>query len=473
MKRVHLVSLGCPKNRVDSEVLLGVAAGEGYAHVDDAAQADVIVVNTCGFIETAKEESIQTTLELARFKEEGQCQTLVMAGCLSQRYADELAQAMPEVDYFLGSSDMLRLADVLHGRAERLYVGNPADFAMRATDPRVRSQGHLGGSSASAYMKIAEGCNRQCAFCSIPSFRGKLRSRPLADLVAEGERLVADGVVEVNLVSQDTIAYGRDLSPRASLAQLIAALGEVGGLRWIRVHYLYPERLDPALLELLAAHPKVVPYIDMPLQHASDGMLRAMRRGHGGQRLYDLVGDLREKVPGLFFRTAFIAGHPGESDEDFVALERFVAWAEFDHVGVFLYSPEEGTPSGAAEHQVATRVARQRQRKLMALQRKISRRKLKAMVGQEVEVLIEGESQESEWLLAGRHAGQAPEVDGSVVLANGEATVGQFRRALITAHGDYDLVGELLTADGKLNAPPGWQPPRGAARAARRYLPLA
>ncbi len=460
-RTIHFVSLGCAKNRVDTEVMLGVAGLEGFVHVEDPAEAEVIVVNTCGFIGPAKEESIDTIFEMAQFKADGRCEQLVVAGCLSQRYPEELSAQMPEVDHFLGSSDMLQLGPVLSKRAGRMLVGNPADYTMRATDPRVITQrGH------SAYLKIAEGCNRSCSFCTIPSFRGKQRSRSVDDLVREATRLAEQGVVELNLISQDTIAYGRDLPRRPNLAELIEALGEVPGLRWLRLHYLYPEKLSDALLALLAEHPKVLPYIDMPLQHAATGMLKRMRRGHGGKRLYELVDRLRRRIPDLVFRSSFIVGHPGETEAEFQELVDFVRWAEFDHLGVFLYSKEEGTLSGTLGKEVPEELARRRNRELMEVQRPISRARLEARVGTEVEVLVDGVSDESDFLLEGRWWGQAPEVDGKIVLANGTARPGEIRRALVAEASDYDLVADLLSPDGR------WEAPPGVPRPARRKVKL-
>lgn len=450
-RTIHFVSLGCPKNRVDTEVMLGVSGLEGYRHVDDAADAEVVVVNTCGFIGPAKEESIDTILEMSQLKEAGTCKTLVVAGCLSQRYPEQLASEMPEVDHFLGSSDMLKLKDVLEapGRAPRMMVGNPADHTIRATDPRMPSLG-----AHSVYVKIAEGCNRSCSFCAIPSFRGKQRSRPIDDVVRECELLIERGAVELNLISQDTISYGRDLKDGTELADLVQRVADLPGAKWVRLFYLYPETLKPHLIELLAQHPKVLPYVDMPLQHASDRMLKIMRRGHGLDRQRKVVETLRAKVPDLVFRSAFIVGHPGETDADFEELCEFVRWAELDRVGVFRYSPEEDTRSHGMADEVPAKVANARARKLVALQRPISRRKVKAMIGREVEVLVEGGSEESEFLLRGRWWGQAPEIDGEVHLANGTARPGELRKALITAAADHDLVADLADETGVLPEPP-------------------
>ncbi len=454
-KTIHFLSLGCPKNRVDTEVMLGVSDEAGFRLVGAPEEAEVIVVNTCGFIGPAKEESIDAILEMGRYKEAGSCKRLVVSGCLSQRYPQELAHEMPEVDHFLGSSDMLKLRDVLaqdeEHKVARMLVGNPAEYTFRVTDPR-----RLSVASHSAYVKIAEGCNRTCSFCIIPDLRGKQRSRPIDDIVREVEMLVAQGALEINLVSQDTISYGRDLAERKSLADLVRAVADVKGLRWLRLFYLYPETLTEELVELIAHHPVVVPYVDMPLQHAADSMLKRMRRGHGGPRLRRVVDTLRTKVPNLTFRTAFIVGHPGETEEDFKELCDFVAWAEFDRVGVFRYSKEEGTRSGDMDTEVPSKVSAARHRKLMSLQRPISRKKLKAMIGREIEVLVEGESDESEFLLEGRHRGQAPEIDGKIYLANGTAKPGTIQTALVTAAADYDLVADLATSDGgPYEAPPG------------------
>jgi len=454
-RTIHFVSLGCAKNTVDTEVMLGVSGGEGFVQVDDPARAEIIVVNTCGFIGPAKEESIETILEMGAHKARGTCERLVVTGCLSQRYPEELSSELPEVDHFLGSSDMLKLGAVLRGRPQRMLVGNPAEYTMRAEDPRV-----LTAAAHRAYVKIAEGCNRSCSFCAIPSFRGKQRSRPLPDVVREAEALAAAGVVELNLISQDTIAYGRDLVGRPTLADLLDALARVEGIRWIRAHYLYPETLTDALVDTIAAQKKVLPYIDMPLQHAANSMLKRMRRGHGGERLVRVVERLRKAIPDLVFRTTFIVGHPGESEEDFDELCRFVEWAEFDHVGVFLFSPEDDTPSGTMPDVPSPEVAEARRETLMEIQRPISRERLELRIGTELDVLVEGVSDESDFLLQGRWWGQAPEVDGSVYLANGTANRGEIRRVLVTDAGDYDLLADFVDSTGARDAPPDAKDPK-------------
>ena len=450
-KTIHFVSLGCPKNRVDTEVMLGVAKMGDWTIVEEADRAEVIVVNTCGFIGEAKKESIDTIFEMGELKKLGACKRLVVAGCLSQRYPGELSKQMPEVDHFLGSSDMLRLGEVLLGGGDRMMVGNPADWVIRASDPRV-----ITDSSASAYLKIAEGCNRVCAFCTIPQFRGKQRSRPVDDVVREAEQLVAQGVVELNLISQDTIAYGRDLGKNqpARLADLARRVADVKGVKWVRLFYLYPETIDDALIDLLANHPRVVPYVDMPLQHAADAMLRRMRRGHGKDRQKKVVARMREEIPNLTFRTAFIVGHPGETDQEFDELCEFVEWASFEHVGVFRYSDEETCQSHDLDAKVKPIIASSRYRKLMALQRKIARAANQRLVGRELDVLVEGESEEHDFVLKGRHAGQAPEIDGQVFLSGGEVVAGEMRRVRISQASDYDLVGEVIDGPSDHAAPP-------------------
>ncbi|NUP05805.1 MAG: 30S ribosomal protein S12 methylthiotransferase RimO [Polyangiaceae bacterium] len=446
-KTVHFVSLGCPKNRVDSEVMLGVALGDGYRHVDDASDAELILVNTCGFIGEAKKESIDAIFEMARQKETGRCKKLVVTGCLAQRHPEELADQIPEIDHLLGSSDMMKLGKVLEGDADRILVGTPADWLTSAAAPRV-----LSTRPGSAYVKIAEGCNRTCSFCVIPELRGKQRSRAIDDVVREVEALVSRGVKEINLVSQDTVAYGRDRPERPVLSDLVRAVAEVPGLVWARLFYLYPETLTDELLELLASHPRVLPYVDMPLQHAADGMLRRMRRGHGGARLRKVVSTLRDRVPNLVFRSAFIVGHPGETQEEFEELCEFIRWAEFDRVGFFRYSDEESSRSFTFEGKVPARTAQSRYRKLTTIQRAILDKKNKAMIGRDVDVLVEGMSDEHEFVMMGRHGGQAPEIDGQVYLSGGECTAGELRRVTITQASDCDLVGELHEVDASSDA---------------------
>jgi ribosomal protein S12 methylthiotransferase len=436
-------SLGCVKNRVDSEVLLGVAKRAGYDVVSDPARARLIVVNTCGFIGDAKMESIDTIVEMAAHKKTGACETLVVAGCLSQRHPEELARGLPEVDHFLGTSDVPGFLRILRGGAPRLAVRDPG-WLMKANDPRVVTTG------ASAYVKIAEGCSRSCSFCIIPKLRGKQRSRPTADIVREAEALAAHGVVEINLVSQDTVSYGRDLDERkkGDLATLVRRVADVPGIRWVRLLYLYPEKVGPALVELLATHPRVVPYVDMPLQHAADPMLRRMRRGHGGARIWALIERLRRDIPDLTLRTAFIVGHPGETAADFQELCDLVRRARFDRMVAFPYSDEDGTRSFVMPGKVPARVARARYDALLRIQRAISLENNRAMIGKKLDVLVEGPSDEHDAVMMGRHAGQAPEVDGQVYLSGGEARPGTMLTVEITQASEYDLVGEILAERG-------------------------
>jgi ribosomal protein S12 methylthiotransferase len=364
-----------------------------------------------------------------------------VTGCLSQRYSGDLANDLPEVDHFLGSSDMLKLGAVLTEKAPRVWVGNPADWVIRASDPRT-----LSTRGASAYLKIAEGCNRHCGFCVIPQIRGKQRSRPIEDIVREAEQLAEHGVLELNLVSQDTVAYGRDTKSGETLALLLERLGEVPGVAWLRLHYLYPEKLDERLLELMRDHPKLVPYIDMPLQHAAPSMLRRMLRG-GSTDLRGVVDRLRRSIPGAFLRSAFIVGHPGETDAEFEELRAFLSWAELDHVGVFQYSDEETCTSYALENKIDARVTEERAEALLDLQRGISKKKNEAQVGRELVVLVEGASEESELVMVGRHAGQAPEVDGVVYLSHGPVQPGTFCKAHVVAATDYDLLAEAEPND--------------------------
>lgn len=440
-RTVYLVSLGCPKNRVDSEVMLGIADGSGFEVVDDPAQADVIVVNTCGFIDTAKKESIDTILGLAKYKSDGRCQRLVVTGCLAQRYSAQLAAELPEVDHILGSGDVLQIGSALDGSAERVTVGSQAGYLLQSAHPRVVSTG-----SSSAYVKIAEGCDRRCAYCIIPHLRGQHRSRTIDDIVAEIRSLADQGIVELNLISQDTVAYGRDLgsSGTQGLAELAERAADVPGLHWLRLMYLYPDALDDRLLDLLANHPRVLPYVDMPMQHASDAMLRLMRRGHTRSRLARTIERLRKRVPGMTIRSAFIVGFPGETDAHFEELCTFLQEFKLDRVGVFRYSDEEGTPAFGFDGKVPARVSYDRARHLMAIQRPISRKLNRLMVGKEVEVLVEGASEEHELVLRGRHGGQAPDIDGQVFFTESDVKPGEIWRAKVVRATDYDLVVQTL-----------------------------
>jgi ribosomal protein S12 methylthiotransferase len=447
-RSIYFVSLGCPKNRVDSEVMLGSLAEAGHVLVQQPDEAEVIVVNTCGFIDAAKEESIDTILEMAQYKESGSCRKLVVTGCLTQRYPDEVAREIPEIDHILGSADFAGIAEVVAEKPRRrgprtlpvMKVSETPEYLYDHTAPRL-----ISGPRFSVYVKIAEGCDRPCSFCIIPKLRGPQRSRSIDSVAAEVEHLVAEGAREVNLVAQDLTRYGADLDDKPTLARLLARLGRIDGLRWIRMHYTYPSAWSDELIEVVAGEPKVVKYVDVPLQHIDDQMLKMMRRGHSSRVTGALLQRLRKRIPDLVLRSTFIVGHPGETDEMYESLCRFVETEELDRVGVFTYSREAGTTSALLPHRVPADVAIERRDRLMEIQRGISRRKNQALVGRDLEVLVEGVSDESELLLQGRWFGQAPEIDGSVYLADGSAQPGDLVRARVTDGSDYDLAASLAS----------------------------
>ena len=444
---LYLLSLGCPKNRVDSEVMLGTLLDQGYRLVDEPREAEVVLINSCAFIGEAKQESIDAILEHAQLKETARCKTLVVAGCLTQRYADVLQAEMPEVDFFVGTSAYPRIAEIIRGERDRASIPNP-DYIADSKTPRRNSM-----PAWTAYVKISEGCDNKCTFCIIPTLRGLQRSRTINDIVEEAHRLVAAGAVELNLVAQDLTAYGHDLPGKPRLHDLLRALREVPA-RWIRLHYAYPRDFPDELIEILATQPNVARYLDMPLQHIADPVLRRMKRGRDAAWVRKLVRKLRDGVPDLTFRTSFIVGFPGETDEQFQELYDFVEELRFDKVGVFQFSQEEGTPSFDLDGQLPQRVKAQRQKKLLGLQRRISKAHQQALVGRTLDVLIEGVSDETDLLLEGRWQGQAPEIDGKVYVNRGEARPGQIVRVEIEQAGDYDLVGGIVGADGPAAALP-------------------
>ncbi len=436
-RRVHVVSLGCPKNRVDSEVMLGALQQRAWELVDDPEQADAIVVNTCSFIQPATEESIDTILELVRHREDGSCRKLVVTGCMVQRYGLALEGELPEVDHFLGTGDYHRIAAVLDGeQAVRSVVGAP-EYLHDERTPRSNSW-----LRHSAYLKISEGCDHRCAFCIIPRLRGRLRSRTIPSLVTEARRLVDEGAVEINLISQDSTGYGRDLGERSDLGRLIDALCEIDGLRWLRVHYAYPIGLPKSLLQSIAQQEKVVKYLDMPLQHASGPILRAMRRGVTRAGQERILSRIRQYVPDIALRTTFIVGFPGETDDDFAELMDFVAAQRFARVGVFTYCQEDDEAS-TLPNQVPAEIAEDRKRRLMALQAEISLERHRALVGSTCTVLVDGPSADSPLAFAARLPGQAPEIDGCVYLDESpeDIAAGQFRQVEITRATSHDLLG--------------------------------
>jgi ribosomal protein S12 methylthiotransferase len=453
--RVYMHTLGCPKNRVESEVMLGTLAQAGYRLVQEPEQAEVIVVNTCGFIESAKEESVDAIVALSELKRTGRCKKLVVTGCLVQRHADELARALPEVDHFLGTGAYADVAKVVSdAQARRLVVPDP-EFVHSAATPRVSSL-----PSHTAYLKISEGCDNACAFCIIPKLRGRQRSRPVDDVVAEAEALASRGTIELSLVAQDLTAYGSDLPGRPRLHALLRALAKVDGLRWIRLHYAYPRDVPAALVETIAGEPKIVKYLDMPLQHSSDRLLRTMRRGRDSLFLRRLLARLRARVPGIALRTSLIVGLPGETRRDFEDLVRFVEEQRFERLGVFEFSAEEGTPAADMAGQVPQRVRRARFERIMEIQQRISREHQRATIGRRLEVLVEGRAEETEHLLAGRHAQQAPEIDGLTYVNDGVAYPGEIVTVEVTDASDYDLVGRVVAREAGRAARPL---PRGPA----------
>jgi ribosomal protein S12 methylthiotransferase len=435
---VHLSTLGCPKNRVDSEVMLGVLARKGHELVLDPGQADVLIVNTCSFIEAAKEESIAAILDLAAMKAERPGRRLVVTGCLAQRYADELRESLPEVDVFIGTGDLLHIAEAVEGEGGSVvYRGAQHVLPARELATRVRT-----GDWWTAYVKVSEGCDHTCSFCIIPKIRGRHESRPMTDIITEAENLVADGVVELNLIAQDLTAYGRDRRDGASLAGLLRALAiRVPQVRWLRLLYAYPASVTDELLEVMAGEQAICRYLDMPLQHASDRMLRAMRRERSGDALRRLVARIRAAVPGIALRSSFIVGFPGETDADVAELIAFLEASEFEHVGVFTYSREENTAAATLPGQVPERVKRERRSRVMAAQGRVAARRAAAQLGRTIEVLIE--RTRGPHRLVGRTAQQAPEIDG-VISLRGDASPGDLVRARVTAAGPYDLEGEIL-----------------------------
>jgi ribosomal protein S12 methylthiotransferase len=425
--------------------MVGKLLARDFTLVDEPAQADVIIVNTCSFIQPATEESIETVLEMAKFKEAGSCSRLVVTGCMVQRYGASLVDELPEVDHFLGTGDYHRIDDVLAaraGEAPKSFIDAPL-YIHDEMAPRVNSW-----ARHSAYLKISEGCNHRCTFCIIPQLRGKLRSRTIESLATEALRLVSQGVRELNIISQDSTAYGRDLYGQPKLAELLRALARIDGLDWLRLHYAYPIGLPDDLLETIAQEPKVLPYLDMPLQHASGDMLRAMKRGVTREGQERILERLRKAVPDIAIRSTFIVGFPGETEADFAELMDFVRAQRFTRLGVFTYYQEDGTPAAELPNQVDDEVKLDRQKRLMALQSDISLKMHKKLVGQVLPVMLDGKSKESELLLVGRLPSQAPDVDGQVYISSAPVGVraGQILPCRITQASAYDLVGEIVEA---------------------------
>src|SRR5262245_53788810 len=415
--KVGFISLGCPKNLVDSEVMMGQLKQNGYQITADAADAETVVVNTCGFIDSAKKESIDTILEAAQLKTNGQAKRLIVAGCLVERYRDELKAEMPEVDAFIGTNQINEILAVCDPRTNTrslpvVPIGNQsATYLYDESTPRV-----LATPSHYAFVKIAEGCDRPCAFCFIPQMRGHFRSRRFGSIVAEAHQLAEEGVKELILVAQDSSRYGEDLGKQDALARLLRELSHTDGIEWVRVMYTYPTHISDAFLDVLAEEPKAVKYLDMPLQHASQNVLKLMKRGGNRASLERLIDRVRHRVPGIAVRTTFITGFPGETEDDFKELQAFVKNVEFDRVGVFTYSDEEGTPAFTLPNKVPHRTASRRRTALKNDQARMPQRRNQRRVGDVVRVLFEGDSNESDLLWQGRMETQAPDIDGCVLI---------------------------------------------------------
>jgi len=432
-----MVSLGCPKNLVDSEVMLGILKGAGLELTADEAQADILVVNTCGFIGDAKEESIDTILSLAEHKKTGRCRKLIVAGCLSQRYKDDLSISLPEVDCFIGTGEYHRIAEVVEdGFLERVLVGLPT-YIHDYTTPRIIST-----PGFYAYVKVAEGCSNHCSYCSIPSIRGAFRSRPIDSVVKEAESLAGQGIKEINLIAQDTTSFGKDRGE--GLEPLLKKLIPVKGIEWIRLLYLYPGRITDEVITIMKNEEKVLPYIDLPLQHISPPVLKAMNRQYTRIGVEALMEKLRSRLPDVTLRTSMIVGFPGEKESDFKELLDFVESVKFDRLGVFTYSREEGTPAWSMKGQVPKKIKSGRMDALMSAQREISLEKNRALVGSAVSVMVEGANEDGDGFgLKGRAASQAPDVDGAVYLKGRHVEPGKIVSAIVTGAGDYDLYVEV------------------------------
>lgn len=444
---LYLISLGCAKNQVDSEIMLRQFLSRGFSLTREPAEAEVILINTCSFIESATEESIETILEAARLKQEGRCQALVVSGCFPQRYKNLLVTQIPEVDLFLGTESFLGAAE----QVLALLEGRKTPSIILEPDPGLwdKPRGRLLTTSpGTAYLKIAEGCSNRCAYCTIPTIRGGFRSRTPQVLGEEARVLVQEGVRELILVAQDTTAYGSDLDPPISLTDLIQELLVNNGFQWLRLLYLRPERITPALLALMAREEKICRYLDIPIQHVNDRILKTMNRPYGHQDLRNLMTRIRRMLPQVALRTTVMVGFPGETEEDFDELVRFITETAFEHLGVFSYSPEEGTPAACLPDPVPEEIRQARKDFLMEKQKAISLKKNRSRIGTLEPVLVTGTSPEMELLIQGRSRFQAPEVDGVVYITDGEPKIGEIVPVRITEAHYYDLVG-VVTKKGQ------------------------
>lgn len=443
-KLLHFTSLGCSKNLVDSQVMLGHLFKDGFKVSEKPEEAEAIVVNTCSFIDAAKKESIDTILELAEYKKTGNCQALILSGCMAQRYSMELEKELPEVDLFIGTGEYHKIVPLLKAYEEgslnkKTFVEIPR-YIHTELDPRINTSPFY-----TAWLKVAEGCNRNCTFCIIPTLRGSLRSRTVESLVTEAKSLAQSGVKEINIIAQDLSDYGSDLSSQNTVYELLKELEDVDGICWIRLFYFYPDDLSDEIMELMAKSSKICSYLDMPVQHFSDKVLRGMNRKITGKEIHQKIKKLREKIPNIFIRTSVIVGFPGESEEDFHCLRTGIADAQFDHLGVFKYSQEEGTPAAKMKQQLEQDIIDERFNEIYELQKKISHEKLKDQIGKEMEVLVEGFHEETDLLLVGRHYGQAPDIDGKVIINEGTAEIGDIVKVTITDSYDHDLLGKIET----------------------------
>lgn len=444
---VYFVSLGCPKNLVDSQVMLGLLKSNKFTITETPEEADTVIVNTCSFIDSAKQESIDTILELADYKENGKLKNLVVSGCMAQRYAKNLEKDMPEVDLFIGTGEYHRVVELLQKKAlgklkQKTFVDIPK-FIHTSETPRINT-----GAFYSAFLKISEGCVRNCSFCIIPKLRGhEVRSRSVASLVEEATKLAKDGVKELNLVAQDLTHFGIEKNYEETLADLLRSLVKVDGIEWIRLHYAYPDNFTDEVIDLMANEPKIVKYVDMPLQHGDDKVLKLMNRKIRSEQIYELVKKMRSRIPGLVFRTNIIVGHPGETEEAYQNVKKMLQDLRLEHVGVFKYSLEEDTPSfRLAEKigQVDEEIIQRRYNELMEIQQEISFSNNQKLVGQNIQVLVEGVSKESDLLLQGRWYGQAQEIDGIILINDGDASPGDLVTVKISEALPYDLVGAIV-----------------------------
>jgi ribosomal protein S12 methylthiotransferase len=444
MTKVGFISLGCPKNLVDSEVMMGILAREGYELTARADEAEILVVNTCSFIEAAQKESVDAILEMAEHKKFGAAKKLIVAGCLVERYRDQILEQVPEVDAVVGTGEVERILEAVDGDLRVLPAAPPA-FLYHDLTPRV-----ITTPRHAAYIKIAEGCDHPCTFCIIPQLRGKFRSRRFESVVREAENLAASGAREITLIGQDTTSYGEDLGLRDGLAQLLGRLAQVDDLLWVRFLYAYPNRVTQQLLDTLAAHPRLAKYMDMPLQHASRNVLARMKRGSHGDAFLKLLERIRATIPGVTLRTSFIAGFPGETDADFEELCDFVKAAKLDWMGVFEYSDVDNAGSYALDLKVDAETISGRRGRLMAIQKKVSREKLRAFKGRTAMALVEGPSKDNPLVWEARLEGMAPDIDGKVYLTDIELTggetaaVGDVVRVEITKTDAYDLIGRVV-----------------------------